>query len=339
MKIDILDDFIIYLYRYIAPVLYLTGILGNSLSAVIFFQKSWKRKVCVFYFINCLLVNFAYINTTLLGSIFTFGFSTGKENKSAALCKVFYYLSYLLSVLLPNILILASIDRLLISSPSVGTRLYSSKRLAYFSITVSTLFWLLFYMHVLIKIDIRQIDESDFVCYYDTSGFYFEFISYSTLIIAVGLGLTLIILSVLAYKNVHRIRSIPRQQRNELRSMHKKDFQLLICLYIHDIVYIIFNVFIAVYYVYIAATKSQIRTVDHQKIDNFISGFGSFIHHIPYCASFFIFFIASKSFRQDIRRMVYKICWKEVEIIRISGTRPQNHRQVGVELNIVTNTA
>ena len=52
----------------------------------------------------------------------------------------------------------------------------------------------------------------------------------------------MIILSIFAFKNVRHIRAIPRQQRHQIRSMTKKDFQLLRCLFVQDIVYIIFSI-------------------------------------------------------------------------------------------------
>ena len=45
----------------------------------------------------------------------------------------------------------------------------------------------------------------------------------------------MIVLSILSFKNVRHIRPVPRQQRKQLRSMTKKDFQLLRCLYVHNI--------------------------------------------------------------------------------------------------------
>jgi hypothetical protein len=241
----------------------------------------------------------------MLGSIFTLGFNIDAENPSAIVCKLLYYISYLLSALLPNVLVFASIDRLLISSQNIDIRLYSSKRLAYFLMSISTLFWIIFYSHALIKIDVHQLNSSMTMCYYDTSGFYFEFISYSTLIIAVGFAMILIILSIMALKNVRQIRSLSRrQQRKQSHAMHRKDFQLLRCLYAHDIVYVIFNIFVAVYYVYAAETKNQFRTLVHQSLENFFRDFGTFIHHIPYCSSFFIFISLSKAFRDEMKRLI-----------------------------------
>ena len=302
--IEILDHASVSLHRYIAPILYIFGNIGCFYSAIIFLKRSWRKNVCVFYFLLCLMINLTYLNSTMLGSIFTLGFNIDAEIPSTIVCKLLYYISYLLSALLPNVFVFASIDRLLISSQNIETRLYSSKRLAYFSISTSTLFWIIFYSHVLIKIDIHQSNSSMNTCYYDTSGFYFEFVSYSTLIIAVGFALTLIILSIMALKNVHHILSLSPQQRKQSHSMHRKDFQLLRCLYAHDIVYIICNILIAVYYVYAAATKEQVRTLVHQSLDNFLRAFGTFIHHIPYCSSFFIFISLSKAFRDEMKRLI-----------------------------------
>ena len=49
----------------------------------------------------------------------------------------------------------------------------------------------------------------------------------------------MIILSILSFKNVRGIRSIPRRQRRTGRIMRKEDFQLLRCLFVKDIIYII----------------------------------------------------------------------------------------------------
>ena len=335
-NIETLDDASVDLHRYIASILYLMGNIGTILSALVFFKKSWRKNVCVFYFNTCLFINLGYINSTMLGSNFIFGFNINAQNSSRVLCKLFYFISYLFSTLFPTILILASIDRLLISSQNIDTRLYSSKRLAYFSISISTLFWLIFYSHVLFKTDIQEIYPSVFVCYYDISGFYFQFISYSTLIVAIGLAVILIILSIFSFKNVQRIRSVPRQQRQQFRLMTKKDFQLLRCLYIHDIVYIVFSGFLAVYYVYAAATKDQTLTLFHQAIDTFLDSFGIFIHHIPYCASFFIFISISKAFRQEIKRFFYRIFGRNPPTIRAEDNTQQNDRNNEIELNVIS---
>jgi hypothetical protein len=219
---------------------------------------------------------------------------------------------------------------LLISSQNVDTRLYSSKRLAYFSVSLGTLFWFVFYFHILVKVNLQEFSPSSVYCFYDYSIAYSDFVSYSSFITISFFSLTMIILLILAFKNVRRIRAVPRQQqRNQIRSMTRKDFQLLRCLYVHDIVYIICSLFLNMYYVYGTATTDQVRTPLGEAIYLFIFNLLSFLHHIPYCASFLIFLGASKSFRCEMKRMMHKIVCKEVEL---------NREKDDANLNVVVST-
>jgi hypothetical protein len=140
----------------------------------------------------------------------------------------------------------------------------------------------------------------------------------------------MITLSVFAFKNVRHIRIVPRQQRNQIRSMTKKDFQLLRCLFAQDIVYIIFSLWLIIYYVYSTATKDKIQTALEQAINNFLNTFFTFLYNISYCTSFFIFISISRAFRQQLKRMIYKIFGKDLVALR-----EEENRQENVELNVV----
>ncbi len=107
------------------------------------------------------------------------GFQISLQNSNLILCKQYFYTSLLFISLSLTVLTLASIDRLLISSQNVDTRLCSSKRLAYFSISTSTCFWIIFHIHALIEGNIQEVYPSDFVCGYNSSEFYYNFVTFS----------------------------------------------------------------------------------------------------------------------------------------------------------------
>jgi hypothetical protein len=260
----------------------------------------------------------------VLATIFIFGFNIQLQNSNVVLCKFYFYAAFLFAVLFPTILILASIDRLLISSQNVDTRLYSSKRLAYFSIGISTIFWSIFFIHVLIKVSIQEMYPSYFLCYYDLSGQYFQFVSYFSLVVNCLFCFAIIVLCMFAFKNVRRIRAIPRQKRQQIRTMTKKDFQLLRCLFIQDFVFIIFAVGFTVFDVYQAATMHQIRTPLEQATMDFLYNFFLFLDFIPYCSGFYVFVGASKAFRNELKRIVYKLCDKDLMAIREEENRQEN---------------
>jgi hypothetical protein len=221
-----LNNATVYIYKYIVPIFYVIANIGNLISALIFSKKSWKKNVCVFYFNIYLLFSSCYINSSILTSIFTYGYNINLQNSNVVLCKIFYYVAFFFGTVPPSVLILASIDRLLISSQKVDTRLYSSKRLAYFSISLNTFFWIVFNFHILIKVNIQELYPSVFICYYDLSKMYLEFVNYSLMVINILFWFLMIILSVFAFKNIRHIRIVPRQQRNQIRSMTKKRFSI-----------------------------------------------------------------------------------------------------------------
>ena len=148
------------------------------------------------------------------------------------------------------------------------------------------------------------IGPSFYVCFPDLSPAYRQFSSYSSLIINLSFYVIMIILCILAFKNVRRIRAVPRQKRQEIRTMTKKDFQLLRCLFVQDIV---FSIGGGIYSVFQAAAVISTQTARQQALNVFFSSFTIFLHHIPYCANFFIFISVSKTFRNALRRMIYKM--------------------------------
>jgi hypothetical protein len=141
----------------------------------------------------------------------------------------------------------------------------------------------------------------------------------------------MIILCLCTFKNVRHIRAIPRQKRHEIRMMTKKDFQLLRCLFLHDIIYIIFTIGYSIYIVYEGATIHQRRPSLQQEIVDFINHFNEFLHHIPFCVSFYIYIIVSKAFRNAVKRIIYQICRKDVSSIHEEEHAVKDNR----ELNIV----
>ena len=309
-----LHNLIVYLHRYVLPVFYLFGNLGNLSAALIFSRKSWRKNVCVFYFNMSLLFNTCYINSALLADILT-GFNIKPYDSNRVLCKFYSYISALCLILLPSTLILASIDRLLISSQNVDARLYSSRRLGYFTISLSTFFWFIFFIHIPIKVDIQKVNPSQRICFFDMSRWYLLFASYSSLIIHFLFCILMIFLCMLTFQNVRRIRAVPRPQHPQIRTMTKKDFQLLRCLFVHDIIYIVFTMGSSIYIVYEIATIHQTRQPFEHALVNFIDHFNEFLHHIPYCINFYIYLIVSKTFRNALKRMIYKKFGKDLPIL------------------------
>ncbi|CAF1412891.1 unnamed protein product [Adineta steineri] len=141
-----------------------------------------------------------------------------------------------------------------------------------------------------------------------------------------------------AFKNVRRIRAKPHQQRHEVRTMTKKDFQLLRCLFVQDVIFILFSIPLRLSSAYQSATADKTRTPLQKATDDFFNNFSTVLHHIPYCASFYIFILVSKAFRHELNRMIFKIVGIDIPSIQHEEKRLNNAGRENVELNIAVVT-
>ncbi|CAF1170592.1 unnamed protein product [Adineta ricciae] len=323
LHIYFLNVIVIDLFKYVQPIFFIIGNLGNLLTALVFWRKTWRKNVCVFYFKIYLISTTCYINSSLFGSIFTTGYVIRSHDSNIILCKLYFYTAFLFAIHPPTILILACIDRLLISSRNVETRMYSSKRLAYFSVTLGTIFWVVFNVHILIMVHIQEIRPSVFICYYDLSYGYQNFVYYYLPIVNISFCLIMIILCSVSFKNVRHIRLVSRQRRNQERTMTKKDFQLLHCLFAHGVTYVIFRIGINISYGYDAITRGQARTATQQAIETFVNNFLVLLFNSWYCISIFIYVGISKAFRYELKKMLYKTCGIEVLPLREEENRQE----------------
>ena len=337
-SIDFLRVVIVYIYQYGNIMIYILGTIGNLLCIGIFLRKKWRKNVCVFYFLVCLILSLIYLNCIILATSLMTGWNINVLHTSLFICKLMLYVSFVTSTLIPTVLILASVDRLLISSQNIDTRLYSSRRLAYLLIGISTLFWILFNIHTLIKVNIYQLGPSFFICYYELSPFYLNFVNYSLTVFNCVFCVLMIILSIVSLKNVRHICAIPRQQRKDVRTMTKRDFQLLRCLFVQDVVYISVSISSSFYAVYKMSTREYERTALQIAILDFLENIFNFIYFTFYCSSFFIFIFVSKAFRQEMKQLICKMVGKNVVVLHGGEEEQQQQNNIEIVVNVVSTT-
>ncbi len=96
---------------------------------------------------------------------------------------------------------------------------------------------------------------------------------------------------IFAFKKLRHIRKIRQQKQTYVQPVTKKDFQILRCLFIHDIIYLISAIFSAVLAVYSVATKLQ-----EQAVLDFLSDLFTFFQFYLLSYKFFYIYHCIKSF-------------------------------------------
>lgn len=92
----------------------------------------------------------------------------------------------------------------------------------------------------------------------------------------------------------------------QYQRINKRDQQLLISLICEVVLYISTNALYSINITYSAATTGMTKSPERLQIESFISYFSTpFLIIINNCAAFYLYFIVSSKFRDDVRQLFH----------------------------------
>jgi hypothetical protein len=315
---SILDDHIAmlisveaYIYRFGGVVFMVFGSISCILTLIVFTQKNLRKNPCSIYLLACNIANFLYIYSSILSSTLSNGYNIKTISHSLTACRLVFYMAFLFDCLSPFYLILASIDRILITSPKALTRRRSTRRLAYICIICGTLFWMLFHSHALVFTDILQLTPNSSLCYFQ-AGLYTVLMGYYSLIIkGILVPILLIIFGVWTFRNIrsvriHRVVAVRGAIRRDggLNFIQSKDRQFILMLLMDIIIYILFTSMLSVVVVYQQITQNARLSVEQTQIDLFVRNVAVFSTFIPFCIGCCGYLLVSKTFRREVKKIL-----------------------------------
>ncbi|CAF1399721.1 unnamed protein product [Adineta ricciae] len=282
------------LYRHGGPILMIMGTIGSILSLIVFTKKNLRKNPCSIYFTAFNIANIFLIYLSLFITVLALGYNINPSLYNRTFCRFRFYAMVLFDVLNPSYLILASIDRLLITSPRVRIRHRSTPRLAYLCILSVTLFWCLIHIHTLIFTDIIEPMPNLIICYLQP-GIHLMITSYYSISIkGILIPLLMIIFGLWTHRNIRTTRVHPT---------HPKDSQLIRLLLTDISVYIVFSLMISIVlmYQYLSSRSRTEITSPNIQMQVFLVSIGLFNSYIPFSIVFYTNLLVSKSFRQEVR--------------------------------------
>ncbi|CAF1280224.1 unnamed protein product [Adineta steineri] len=300
-----------YLYQFGCPILMLIGTISCILNLIIFTQKNLRKNPCSLYFIGYNLANFLYIYSSLLSLTLGVGYNIDPSAYNLIICRLRLYTVILFNCLSPFYMILASIDRILITSPNALTRKRSNRRLAYICILVGTCFWMVFHSHALIATNIIQLAPNYFLCYF-SPGVYFVFVSYYSIMKEIVALLLLTIFGLWSIKNIRsmrRVRAAPdislsgTAVGDNAYSTSSKDRQLVLMLLMDITIYGLFSFMYAIFLMYQQITQNAIKNAEQIEMESIIQYLCLFGIGIPFCTGCYTNLIVSKTFRHEVKKV------------------------------------
>ena len=282
-----------YLYKIGGPILILLGTVSCLISLCVFTKKNFRKNPCSIYLISINIVNLLHIYCTILFATLASGYNIRIALYNIFLCRLLFYLNFLFDILGPCYLILLSIDRLLISSSSATVRGLSTHKLAYRSILIVTLFWILFHIHAFLFTKVIDLNENEEICYFQ-KGLYTIIVGYYILITK-----GLLIPFLLTLFGIFTLRNIRR-----LNLTKSKDRQFQLILLIEIIIHISFTIILSILIIYQQISAQFNPNQQQMEIRIYTRIIARFLTHIPFCISCCEYLLVSDTFRTELKNLM-----------------------------------
>jgi RNase P subunit RPR2 len=312
-SLTVLKSAVLYLYQVGGPIIIFIGTIGALLNLSVFTQKNLRKNPCSIYFIAYNLANLIYIYSSLLALTLDVGYQIDPSAYNLPMCRLRIYIGLLFDCLSPSYLILAAIDRILITSRNALTRQKSTRRLAYICLAGGTLFWILFHSHALILSNIIQIGPNIFLCYFQ-QGVYLAFITYYSIVKQIVVLSSMIFCGLWSIKNIRSTRRITATNdlsatriggvTGNLQSTLSKDRQMVFMLLMDITIYASFSFLYVIYLIYEQITQNYVKSNDRIQIESNVQFLGLYSAAIPFCTSCYTNLIASKTFRKEVKKIL-----------------------------------
>ena len=180
-------------------IFYSLGTVGNFLLICVLVQRTHRQNSCSLYLLSATIVNLILIQCILPLSIYSAD-HVDPQNVSLIWCKIRSYLFNGLLMLYRWYKMAACVDRAAMCSRHAWIRSFSSPHVAYRTIGIITILWLLIPIHLAVYFDI----ESGHCV--PGSGIYAKFFSaYSIIISGWSPPIVMAIFGTIAYRNLRKV--------------------------------------------------------------------------------------------------------------------------------------
>ncbi|CAF1653837.1 unnamed protein product, partial [Didymodactylos carnosus] len=197
----------VYIYRYVGPVLFVLGIIGNFLNVIIFRSKTLRVYSCSMYYLVQSIVHLVFFCTVLPIRYLLESFQIDLTVQSGSFCKFHLVTLYVIRILSPCLLIWSCLDRYLSSSSNSKYRQMSQVKITKYTIPITIVCCFLLLIYVPIHFDVYQTTPTSApVCYVES----IQYSRFHSIIYAITSGvlpqILSILFSLLTLKNVRNQR-------------------------------------------------------------------------------------------------------------------------------------
>ena len=298
------------IYRYFPIFLLLFGGIGNSLSCLVFLQRALRKNPCALYFLAASISNIVYLSTLTSTMLDAWDETFNLMNTVSGVCKFTMLIILMSRTLSLWFIVLATIDRYLVSSPDENRRQMSSLKRSHQSIIIGCVLTLLMWGETFYCFDANLIG-TPLKCFTTSSACrFYNDISVTLMSILIP-SIIMLIFGGLTIANIHRSRERINPSMsitNALPSRSRKTEQNLTRMLLTQILLIvILNLPQAIFTFYLTITFDQPKTPVQGTLNGFIFNILLLFPFISCSISFLLYTLAGKIFRQTFVEMAQKV--------------------------------
>ena len=304
------------LFRYGGPIVLVAGSFSCILNIIVFTKSTLRKNPCTVCLIGVNTINFLCFNQTFLLLMLLLGYGIDFITRNIFECRFQCYIAPVLSCLESSYMILASVDRTLITSTDVNRRNFSTRRLVSIAMIIMAVFWLAAHIHALIFTHIYQLGPNNYSCYYQT-GVYTIIMTYYALVVNGALPpLLMAFFALWTMKNISEVRRTRLDSRaNNMNStvigrhfiLQSKDYQLVRMLLLDILIFIICKCPASFMLLYQQITDYVDKSTEQRSIEQSILSMTYFVYYIENGVSFYTNMLVSKTFRKELKHTLTDI--------------------------------
>ncbi|CAF3533463.1 unnamed protein product [Rotaria sp. Silwood1] len=301
----------VILNRWVAPIIFLIGFIGNFFNLMIFTRKDFFKKSISQYFlavsINNITMFFIGLSTRIIESGFQISIFGGDSN---VYCKIRTYFVYTAFAISNWFLVFASLDRFYSTNQSaIKRQRFCSNRMAFKLICLIVIGCILTHIHIIIYykyIYYENLNNQSILICTSNNGMYTMFFSFFILIFYSLLPpILMLLIGLLTINNVRKFRQ--RINPSRIQTLLTRDaHQLIKTLSVQITLLIILTTPHSCYWLYMGFTseKNSIKTTLILEYEKFILNIVRLILYMNYGSGFYIQISISKKFRCEFIQII-----------------------------------
>jgi hypothetical protein len=293
---------------YVGSVFLITGVLGNLTNVGVFYKNNLRNPSTLLLFLaSCF--NILFISVGLLTRITAAGFNVDVASNNSTWCKARLYLLQCWALSSISCICYATIDQYFASSQHAQLRRLSKISTTIKVVCIVLFIWIIYSTPLIIYSDLVRLLDGRTICYFLGNPGFLRYSSYFNLPIIWGIApiAILVTFGILTYRNISLLQNV----QNRERAQHHLTSMILL----HVICIIIGNLPYASYYTYSAITLTTFKSVGRQQLETFLSNIVAVILYFSNSCSFFVYFLASATYRRQVKNFFHLVKQTRVEPI------------------------